>query len=245
MIYLIALPIAIVTSLLWYLPAVRAQGENKVLQTKDYLKIALLYGFLFSTLLIMVTEITWDAIVKRTSLSGLALNITSDFLRAALLEELFKLLGFLLAKKNLGLKRKTDYMLAAGMIGLVYGVVEKSVTGNLASAIVGSIVPFHIIWQFNQGGHYFEYEKAKAANDQQTAKKEWMLAVPFTFLFHGVWDSILDIGMFIMNKEATAAQVSGILIITAAVVLGVIFSVKTVRKVCRTAQEEVPAVSNL
>lgn len=69
---LISLPIAIAVSLLWYLPCVKALGENRVLTWKDYLKIALIYGFLYCCLLIMVTEITWDAVVKHTSLSGLA-----------------------------------------------------------------------------------------------------------------------------------------------------------------------------
>ncbi len=237
MIFLITIPLSIALSLVWYLPVVKAQGENRVLQTKDYLLIALKYGFAFTCLLIMVTEITWDAVVKHTPLSGLALDIVSNFFRAALLEEFFKFRGFILAKRKYQLTRKIDFILTAGMIGLVYGFIEKIVLGNIAAVIVGLICPMHIMWQFNQGGHYYEYEKAKAANDLQTAKKEWRMAILVPFLFHGLWDSILDISGYCLDQpDSIPVQVIGFVLILAAVIGGVIYSIKTVRKACRIAK---------
>ena len=237
MIYLISIPLSVALSLVWYLPVVKAQGENRVLQTKDYLLIAFKYGFAFTCLLIMVTEITWDAVVKHTPLSGLALNLVSNFFRAALLEEFFKFRGFILAKRKYQLSRKIDFILTAGMIGLVFGFTEKIMLGNIAAVIVGSLCPMHIMWQFNQGGHYYEYEKAKAANDLQTAKKEWRMAILVPFLFHGLWDSILDIGGFCLgHPDSIPVQVVGFALITAAVVGGIIYSIKTVRKACRIAK---------
>ena len=239
MILLITIPLALVISLAWYLPAIKAQGKNQVLTRNDYLVIALKYGFAFTTLLIIVTEITWDSIIKRTGLSGLALNLVSDFFRAALLEEFFKFRGFILAKKKYDLHRKIDYIMVAGLIGLVYGFVEKIVLGNIAAVIVGLICPMHIMWQMNQGGHYFEHEKAKAAGDEKTAKKEWRLAVLLPFFFHGLWDSGLDIGAYCLNIEnATIAQIFGIVLVTAMVIFGVVYSVKTVRKACAIAKAE-------
>ena len=238
MIFLITIPLSIAISLAWYLPVVKAQGENRVLQTKDYLLIAFKYGFAFTCLLIMVTEITWDAVVKHTPLSGLALDIVSNFFRAALLEEFFKFRGFILAKRKYQLTRKIDFILTAGMIGLVYGFIEKIVLGNIAAVIVGLICPMHIMWQFNQGGHYYEYEKAKAANDLQTAKKEWRMAILVPFLFHGLWDSILDISAYCLGQpDSIPVQVIGFVLILAAVIGGVIYSIKTVRKACRIAKE--------
>jgi len=239
MILLITIPLALVISLAWYLPAIKAQGNNQVLTLKDYIVIALKYGFCFTCLLTMVTEITWDNIVKRTALSGLALNLVSDFFRAALLEEFFKFRGFILAKKKYKLYRKIDYIMVAGLIGLVYGFIEKIVVGNVAAVIVGLICPMHIIWQMNQGGHYFEHEKAKAAGDEKTAKKEWRLAVLLPFFFHGLWDSGLDIGGYCLGIEtSTIAQIFGIVLITAMVIFGVIYSVKTIRKACVIAKSE-------
>lgn len=238
MILLITIPLSIALSLAWYLPVVKAQGENRVLQTKDYLLIAFKYGFAFTCLLIMVTEITWDVIVKHTPLSGLALNIVSNFLRAALLEEFFKFRGFILAKRKYQLTRKIDFILTAGMIGLVFGFTEKIMLGNVAAVIVGLLCPMHIMWQFNQGGHYYEYEKAKAANDLQTAKKEWRMAILVPFLFHGLWDSILDIGGYCLDHpDSIPVQVVGFALITAAVIGGIIYSIKTVRWACRIAKE--------
>ena len=237
MIFLITIPLSVALSLVWYLPVVKAQGENRVLQTKDYLLIAFKYGFAFTCLLIMVTEITWDAIVKHTPLSGLALNLVSNFFRAALLEEFFKFRGFILAKRKYQLTRKIDFILTAGMIGLVYGFIEKIVLGNIAAVIVGLLCPMHIMWQFNQGGHYYEYEKAKAANDLQTAKKEWRMAILVPFLFHGLWDSILDISAYCLGQpDSIPVQVIGFVLILAAVIGGVIYSIKTVRKACRIAK---------
>ena len=123
------------------------------------------------------------------------------------------------------------------MIGLVYGFIEKIVLGNIAAVIVGLICPMHIMWQFNQGGHYYEYEKAKAANDLQTAKKEWRMAILVPFLFHGLWDSILDISAYCLGQpDSIPVQVIGFVLILAAVIGGVIYSIKTVRKACRIAK---------
>jgi hypothetical protein len=79
MIALIGLILAVVISFAWYYPVVKAQGDRALLQGKDYARIALVYGFCFTTLLIIITEITWDAIVKRTGLSGLPRDIVADF----------------------------------------------------------------------------------------------------------------------------------------------------------------------
>ncbi len=238
MILLITIPLSIAISLAWYLPAVKAQGENRTLQTKDYLHIALKYGFAFTSLLIMVTEIAWDGIVKRTGLSGPALDIVSNFLRAALLEEFFKFAGFILAKRKYQLSRKIDFILTAGMMGLVYGLFEKVVLGSIGAVIIGLICPMHIMWQFNQGGHYYEYEKAKAADDMQAARKEWRMAILVPFFFHGLWDSMLDIGGYCLeNPDSIPVQVIGFVLITAAGIGGIIYSIKTVRKVCRIAKE--------
>lgn len=239
MILLITIPLSIAISLAWYLPGIKAQGENTVLQRKDYLIIAGKYGFLFTSLLIMLTEILWDGVIKRIPISGLPRDIFANFLRAALLEEFFKYKGFILAKKKYQLLRKIDYIMTAGMMGLVYGMFEKVVLGSLGAVIVGLLCPMHIMWQFNQGGHYFEHEKAKAVHDSQTAQKEWRMAIWVPFIFHGLWDTGLDIGGYCLDHpDSNLIMAVGVVIIMAMAVGGIIYSVKTVRKVCRIAKEE-------
>lgn len=227
---LIGFVLSIFISLLWYLPGIRAQGDNQVLSRKDYMKTALVYGFCYTCLLIIISEIIWDSIASRMGLSGFLLDILSDFLRAALLEEFFKFTGFILARRSLKLERKIDYINIAGLIGLVYGVVEKAVQGNIAGIVVGLAIPMHITWQFNQGRHWFEYEKTHRTG-------ELLMATAVPFLFHGCWDSGLDLVTFFFNmEESTAAQIAGGVLAIAMITLGIIYTIRTIKKVCAVAK---------
>lgn len=239
MIYLITIPLAIVISLAWYLPGIKAQGNNQVLTNKDYFVIAFKYGFAYTCLLIIVTEIAFDAITKRMPLTGLPKDLFANFFRAALLEEFFKFRGFYHAKRKYALTRKIDFIMVAGLIGLMYGFVEKVVLGSIGAVVVGFICPMHIMWQFNQGGHYFEYEKAKAAGDEEKAKKEWRMAILVPYFFHALWDSGLDIGAHLIGTEgSTVSQIFGIVMIIVMVAGGIFYSVRTLKKVIKTAKEE-------
>jgi len=234
----IGIPLAIVISILWYLPCVRAQGESKTLHKRDYIRAGLVYGLLYTCLLIIATEITWDAVLGIPEEGELGREILADFLRAALVEEFFKLTGFLLAKRKLGLQRKIDFILIAGLIGLVYSVVEKWVLGNVAAVIIGLLFPMHILWQFNQGGHYYEYEKAKAEGNHGLARREWLLAVCVPFLLHGTWDSALSIIGYCAKQERSGAmQILGGVLMAAIPIFGIIYTVKTIKKVRRIAKE--------
>ena len=235
--------LAVVCALLWFLPAVRAQGTNRVLARKDYVRIALLYGILCCCVPIIVAEVAWDAIFGTPQANELAREIAADFFRAALIEECFKLMGFMLAWRKYRPERKIDYILIAGTIGLTYAVVEKAAMANPVSAIIGSIVPMHVLWQFNQGGHYYEYRQAKAQNDQTRARKEWFMAFIVPFLLHGCWDSALSAITYCAGREdSTAMQVISAVTLIAALALGLTYTIKTIRKVRRIAKEapEVP-----
>ena len=227
---LIGFVLSIFISLLWYLPGIRAQGDNQVLSRKDYMKTALVYGFCYTCLLIIISEIIWDSIASRMGLSGFLRDILSDFLRAALLEEFFKFTGFILARRSLKLERKIDYINIAGLIGLVYGVVEKAVQGNIAGIVVGLAIPMHITWQLNQGRHWFEYEETHRTG-------ELLMATAVPFLFHGCWDSGLDLVTFFFNmEESTAAQIAGGVLAIAMITLGIIYTIRTIKKVCAVAK---------
>ena len=209
---------------------IRAQGNNRLLARKDYLKTAFIYGFCYTCVLIIVTEIIWDSIADRLGLSGITRDILSSFLRAALLEETFKFTGFLLAKRSLKLTRKIDFIMIAGLIGLVYGVVEKAVLGNIAAVVIGLLIPMHITWQFNQGGHWFEYEKTRS-------RGELLMATAVPFLFHGCWDSGLDLVVYLFGmEESAAAQAGGGVLLVAMLALGVVYTVRTLKKVRAVAR---------
>ena len=96
MIGLIGAILAVIISLCWYLPAVRAQSENRVLTKKDYWKTAAVYGFCYTCLLIITTEILWDAVADRVGPSGFQRDILSDIFRSVLLDGFFRLTGLLM-----------------------------------------------------------------------------------------------------------------------------------------------------
>jgi len=231
-----SIALAIAISLFWYMPGIRAQGKSRVLTNGNYAKIALLYGLLFSCGLIIVTEILWDFAIYDLIPAGLGREIIVCFFRAALLEELFKTTGFILAKNDIGLTRKIDYIMSAGLIGLVYGVVEKTVLGSISAVIVGLFLPLHIFWQFNQGAHFYEYDKAKKEGNKEKARKELFMALFVPFFLHGCWDSVLEIiGTLVEMETSVASVVSAIGLMIVTLVCVVIYTVKTMKMVRGTA----------
>ena len=91
-------------------------------------------------------------------------------------------------------------------------------------------IPMHITWQLNQGRHWFEYEKTHRTG-------ELLMATAVPFLFHGCWDSGLDLVTFFFNmEESTAAQIAGGVLAIAMITLGIIYTIRTIKKVCAVAK---------
>ena len=200
----------------------------------NYWTIALFYGLVCATIPIIITEIIWDSVAAGIGLTGLTRDLISDFLRAALLEEGFKFLGFRLADRRFGFTREREYMLGAGTIGLVYGVVEKVVQMNPFSIILGIVIPMHVLWQANQGRHFYAFRTAKAQGDPARARKELFLATGMIFLMHGCWDAMLDIASHFMNSsEAPGAEAVGGILLAVTVILGGIYMFFTIKKAVR------------
>ena len=128
----------------------------------------------------------------------------------------------------------------AGLIGLVYGVVEKAVLGDPVSVVIGLAIPMHITWQFNQGGHWFEYEEAKARGDRLRMRRELRMAVVVPFVFHGCWDSGLDLAAWLVDREPVVAQAGGGILILMMLALGILYTIRTIKKVCATARAAEP-----
>ena len=215
---------------------------SKPLKRKDYFRIFLLFGIVYATIPIIITEITWDALANLVGLNeGILRELIGSFLRAALLEELFKFYGFMKANKEYGFSNEKEYMIGAGMIGLAYGIIEKLASGNAMAIILGIIFPMHTIWQMNQGRHFYKYRKAKAENDDKKAKKELFLATFIIFLIHGCWDALISIvGYFAESNKIANADLFGGIIFILTIIFGIVyivFSIIKIRKVLKSNKE--------
>ena len=236
MIPLLATLLAIGISALWIFPVIKALKKRQILKPRDYVFTALVPGFVYTCLLIIVTEIIWDRIAALTPLSGLMYDITASFLRAALLEETFKLTGFLIAKKKLKPVRRIDMVLIAAVIGAMYGIVEKAVSGNIVSVIIGLVIPNHITWQMERGYRWYNYEKAKEQNDRKRMFLEWFLAVPMIYIHHGLWDTALDVSGWLMEREEGFAGPLAAVLLILTIGWGIFYTIWILKKMIREAK---------
>ncbi|MBR6253633.1 MAG: hypothetical protein IKR04_07365 [Clostridia bacterium] len=208
---------------------------DKSLKAKDYLKIFFLYGIVYATIPIIILEITWDAIFNMIGLGdGLLRELIASFFRAALIEEAFKFFGFIKANKKYHFSNEKEFMLGAGMIGLAYGIIEKVAAGNAMAVILGIIFPMHIIWQMNQGRHFYKYKNAKDINDNKKAKRELFLATFMIFFIHGSWDALISlVGYFADNPNIANADIIGGILLIGIILFGIIYIVASIVKIRR------------
>ena len=206
---------------------------SSTLKSKDYWRIFLLYGIVYATIPIIIMEITWDSLIRSIGLNeGLLKELIESFFRAVLIEESFKFFGFMRANKEYKFSNEKEYMLGAGMIGLAYGIIEKVASGNAMAIILGIIFPMHIIWQMNQGRHFYKYKKAKEENDNKTAKKELFLATFIIFLIHGCWDALISlIGYFADTSKIANADTIGSILLVIVLLFGFIYMIVSIIKI--------------
>ena len=222
--------------------------ESKKLTKKNYLVIFLLFGFVFTCLLIMITEITWDEVCKAIGFEkGIKRELVECFFRAALLEETFKFLGFMLARKKYKINRVADSMFAAGCIGLMYGIFEKAVLFNPMAIVINIFFPMHLLWQWNQGRHYQISKDENKKGNKGKAFLHMLLATFVIFLLHGSWDALISIGAYLIDEKSavTNGELYGAIILGITLLLGLIYTIttfvitiKTARKAKRENKEE-------
>ena len=206
------------------------------LTKKDYFKIFLLYGIVYATIPIIIAEITWDIIFDGIGFKvGLWRELIESFFRAALLEEVFKFIGFIKANNKYQFKNEKEYMIGAGMIGLAYAIIEKLASGSAIALILGIIFPMHILWQMNQGRHYFKYTVEKKQNNSRKARKELFMATIFVFLIHGCWDALISlVSYFATESKNSNADMIGTLLLGIVILIGIVYIVISIIKIRRT-----------
>lgn len=214
--------------------------ENK-LTRKNYLTIFFFHGFVIATLLIIVTELSWDGICKAMGLEKtLIREIIECFLRAALLEETFKFIAFILARKKFKINRVADSMFAAGCIGLMYGIVEKVVLLNPFAIIINLFFPMHLLWQWNQGRHYQLSKDEKKKKNKGKAFIHMFLATFMIFFLHGSWDALLSIAIYMIDSEngVSNGELYGGIILGVTLLFGLIYTIITFIITFKTLKKE-------
>ena len=217
---------------------VEQKGEK--LTKKNYLYIFLFFGFVVATLLIIATELTWDQVCKAIGFEqSIEREILECFLRAALLEETFKFLGFILARKKYKISRVSDSMFAAGCVGLMYGIVEKIVLFDPIAIVVNLIFPMHLLWQWNQGRHYQLGKDEKKKGNKKKAFLHFFLATFVIFLLHGSWDALISIGVHLVGLKPgfENSDLYGGLILGVTLLLGMIYTIVTFIITIKTARK--------
>lgn len=62
------------------------------------------------------------------------------------------------------------------------------------------------------------------------------MATAVPFLFHGCWDSGLDLIAYFFGMEESAAQAAGGVLLVAMLALGIVYTVRTLKKVRAAAR---------
>ena len=216
------------------------ENEGQKLTKKNYLIIFLFFGFVVATLPIIVTELTWDGICNAVGFEKtIYREIIECFLRAALLEETFKFMAFIFARKKYKINRVADSMFAAGLIGLMYGIIEKVVLFNPMAIIVNIFFPMHLLWQWNQGRHYQISKDEKKKGNKGKAFFRMFLATFVIFFLHGTWDALISIGTYMIDEKnaITNGEMYGGIILGATLFLGAVYTIITFIITIKTARK--------
>lgn len=172
----------------WYFPVWKGQGKTDRLPKGTVAK-AIGIGLVPAFLVIILLQIGFGYLERALPLSPVARTFSTSYISAALVEEGVKFLGAYLIIRKTCPKRKVDYVLIFGAVGLGYEVVETLLLlGSIVAGIGRGVFALHIIWQFFMGSFFWEYRKAKENNDRRAQRRSLILAFAVPVILHGTND---------------------------------------------------------
>ena len=90
----------------------------------------------------------------------------------------------------------------------------------------------HLLWQMNQGRHFYKYKKAIEDNKHKKSKKQLFKATFLVFLIHGFWDSIISlVGHFASASKIPNADLIGGILFIVTILFGIIYIVVSIIKI--------------
>lgn len=237
---MIGVLVLIVFSVVWFLPLLR-KHEKSVTEPRKYYILAFLAGVV-CTLLGMALQIgssmLYQQVLKLAMFESRVLRIIAGFLNVmisiAVVEELVKsFFGRLIVKRIPNLS-EAGCMLLMGMVGIGFGFVEELGGSDLMSGILNGVLELHLFFQFVMGAFMWRAWDAKKKGDKAGSRKNMTLALLIPILVHGVYDYFLLLGQNIVDTNLEQA----FLFMVIALVIGIIYVIKSVRFAHRTVNKE-------
>lgn len=230
----------------WYLPVYLKQGKKNKLPGKTYIK-ALALGLIPSFVIGVVFSSIIGWIMKWLHIEGLLKTAISTFIGYGVAEEFAKYLMGKLALKGCGEIRKIDSILIYGAVGVGFQVTESLLVigSSIAGPLIRGILALHIAWQFWMGAHLWEADRCHGAGDEAGAKKNHLLAILLPMIFHGFHDFSGDALQLGIENGTDKGMLLGLIPFILALIIDIVFIIKTIRMVNRTAKESREAEEEL
>ena len=86
----------------------------------------------------------------------------------------------------------------------------------------------HLLWQMNQGKHYFRYLKAKENNDKKKARNEFFMATFLIFIMHGCWDAVISLISHFLDKSRS--DLLGSILFVILIAFGITYIVISIKR---------------
>lgn len=220
----------------WYFPVWKMQGKEGRL--KNYvLPISILIGALPVIGLTFVTTIFLSRFTPM-SLPYAGRLFYRTFISVAFVEESFKLIGALIVILIFKPKRKIDYVLIFGAVGMGFEITESFMDfSNIISGVIRGLFALHIIWQMWMGMYFYEFIKAKERKLPGKMIGSILLFFILPFLIHGANDFLVDYTVALMGSGESDSAVMFIVLLILFSILEIVYQIITYRKALRISKE--------
>ena len=199
-----ALIIFLIFIFVWYFPVWRRQGQADRLPRRTIPK-AIVCGAIPAFVIIIVLQVLFGFVRRALPVSERVSQALEAYIGAALVEECVKFFTAYLIIRRIEPKRKVDYVLIFGAVGMGYELTESIIQlDSVLTGIMRGVFSLHIIWQFWMGMFFWEYRQAKQRGDRRGKCVNFILAFAVPILLHGTNDFLAFVNSDLLTKNTDA-----------------------------------------
>lgn len=219
----------------WYFPVWKLQGKEGRLK-KRVLPISILIGALPVIGLTFFTTIFLSRFTPSTATYAGRLFYRT-FVAVALVEESYKFLGAFIMILIFKPKRKIDYILIFGAVGMGFEITESFMDfSNIVSGVIRGLFALHIIWQMWMGMFFYEFMKEKERKNPGKMILNLFLSFVLPTLIHGANDYLVDYTVAQMGAGASDTAVMFILLLILFSIGEIVYQIITYTKALRISK---------